>query len=83
MSHLAGTSNRQIASKMHISKDTVNKYVKEYDAQRAELLTRDPDAGLEAVVGSFGVAIAIVHTNDFDSVHVFHFSPSNLSASKR
>ena len=31
MSHLGGISNRQIASKMHMSKDTVNKYVKEYD----------------------------------------------------
>ena len=53
MSHLAGTSNRQIASKMHISKDTVNKYVKEYDAQRAELLTRDPDADPEEILQTF------------------------------
>ena len=53
MSHLAGVSNRQIASKMHISKDTVNKYVKEYDAQRAELLTRDPDADPEEILQTF------------------------------
>lgn len=53
MSHLAGTSNRQIAAKLHISKDTVNKYVKEYDAQRAELLIRDPDADSEEILQAF------------------------------
>lgn len=53
MSHLAGMSNRQIASKMHISKDTVNKYVKEYDTQRSELLTRNPDADPEEVLQTF------------------------------
>ncbi len=53
MNHLEGMSNRQIASKLHISKDTVNKYVKEYDAQRAELLTRDPEADPEEILQSF------------------------------
>lgn len=53
MNHLTGMSNRQIASKMHISKDTVNKYVKEYDTQRAELLTRDPEADPEEILQSF------------------------------
>ena len=53
MSHLAGISNRQIASKMHMSKDTVNKYVKEYDMQRAELLLRDPNTDPEEILETF------------------------------
>lgn len=45
--HLDGTSNREIASVMHMSKDTVNKYVKDYDLKKRELLKDNPtqDAG--------------------------------------
>ena len=31
LAHIDGMSNRAIASALHISKDTVNKYVNEYD----------------------------------------------------
>lgn len=34
LDHLDGMANRQIAAKMHMSKDTVNKYVKEYDEKK-------------------------------------------------
>lgn len=40
--HLDGTSNREIASVMHMSKDTVNKYVKYYDLKKRELLEDNP-----------------------------------------
>ena len=53
MRHLDGESNRQIASALHISKDTVNKYVNEYDAKRSELLAKDPDADPDEVLQSF------------------------------
>ena len=54
MRHLAGESNRQgVASALHISKDTVNKYVKEYDAQRAELLAKDPCTDPNEVLQAF------------------------------
>ena len=53
MRHLTGESNRQIASALHISKDTVNKYVKEYDTQRAELLEKDPGADPNEVLHAF------------------------------
>lgn len=45
--HLDGTSNREIAASLHMSKDTVNKYVNEYDAKKQILLERNPnqDAG--------------------------------------
>ena len=42
--HLDGISNRSIAAEMHISKDTVNKYVNEYEQQRSEILSKDPNA---------------------------------------
>ena len=42
--HLNNESNRKIANDLGIDKNTVNKYVNEYDAQRQELLTNDPDA---------------------------------------
>lgn len=32
--HLDGVSNREIAATMHMSKDTINKYVHEYDKKR-------------------------------------------------
>ncbi len=53
LKHLGGSSNREIARIMHISKDTVNKYVNEYNEQRAELLTRDPDITQSEVIQAF------------------------------
>ena len=42
--HLNNESNRKIADALGIDKNTVNKYVNEYDAQRRALLETDPDA---------------------------------------
>lgn len=42
--HLDGVSNRSIATEMHISKDTVNKYVNEYEQQRSRILSENPNA---------------------------------------
>ena len=36
--YIDGMSNRAIARKLHISKDTVNKYVNDYDQQKADLV---------------------------------------------
>ena len=33
LKHIDGMSNRSIASELHMSKDTVNKYVNEYENQ--------------------------------------------------
>lgn len=53
LDHLNGTSNRQIASKMHMSKDTINKYVNEYDKKRAEILALDPGADQGEIIQAF------------------------------
>ena len=53
LDHLNGVSNRQIAAKLHMSKDTVNKYVKEYDKKRAELLALNPDMDVSEVIQAF------------------------------
>lgn len=51
--HLNGESNRQIAADLHISKNTVNKYVQEYDQKRAEILARAPDTEQEQILQDF------------------------------
>ncbi len=43
LAHIDGMSNRAIANLLHMSKDTVNKYVNEYDEKRAQLLLANPD----------------------------------------
>ena len=52
--HLDGVSNREIASKMHMSKDTVNKYVNEYDEQKRKVLELnrevDPNELIAAII---------------------------------
>ena len=53
LDHLDGMANRQIAAKMHMSKDTVNKYVKEYDEKKAALLASDPDADQKEIIQAF------------------------------
>jgi transposase len=40
--HIKSISNRKIALKLGVSKDTVNKYVNEYDKQKAALLFANP-----------------------------------------
>jgi len=42
LKHIEGMSNRAIAKELHMSKDTVNKYVNEYQQQKSELLLLDP-----------------------------------------
>ena len=42
LQHIEGVSNRTIAVKLHMSKDTVNKYVAEYEKKREELLQSTP-----------------------------------------
>lgn len=51
--HLKGQSNRAIALELKVSKDTVNKYVKDYQEQRASLLEQQPDIDSEEIIQSF------------------------------
>lgn len=53
LSHVDGMSNRAIAAEMHMSKDTVNKYVSEYEDERAKLLAAHPDMDTAAIIQSF------------------------------
>lgn len=50
LKHIDGMSNRSIAKDMHISKDTVNKYVSEYEKQKSELLLMNPEADTEELI---------------------------------
>ena len=43
-------SNRAIARELHVSKDTVNKYVKEYQNQRSELLQANPEMNTSELI---------------------------------
>ena len=51
--HLNGTSNRDIARSLYVSKDTVNKYVNEYDRKRAELTAADPETDISEIIQDF------------------------------
>jgi transposase len=44
LKHIDGMSNRSIAGELHMSKDTVNKYVAEYEQKKQELLANNPEA---------------------------------------
>jgi transposase len=44
LKHINGMSNRSIARELHMSKDTVNKYVNEYEEKKSELLLMNPEA---------------------------------------
>ncbi|MDD2373217.1 MAG: helix-turn-helix domain containing protein [Syntrophomonadaceae bacterium] len=50
LKHLEGMSNRSIARELHMSKDTVNKYVAEYEKQKSELLLLNPEADPEELI---------------------------------
>ena len=43
-------SNRSIASELHMSKDTVNKYVAEYEQKKQELLANNPEADTKELI---------------------------------
>ena len=53
IAHLKGTSNREIARILHMSKDTVNKYVNEYDEKKAELLAMNPEMDQKEIIQAF------------------------------
>ena len=53
LAHIDGLSNRAIANALHLSKDTVNKYVNEYDEKRAELLLTNPDMDTAEIIQAF------------------------------
>ena len=50
LEHLNGVSNREIARQLHMSKDTVNKYVKEYDEKKAEFALLNPHSDQRLIV---------------------------------
>lgn len=43
LKHIEGMTNRAIAKQLHMSKDTVNKYINEYQHQKSELLQANPE----------------------------------------
>ena len=47
LKHRGGDSNRQIAADLGIDKNTVNKYVNEYERELAELMTKNPETDPE------------------------------------
>lgn len=51
--HIQGQSNREIARELHISKNTVNKYVAEYDALHHAMLDSDPSMDEEEIISAF------------------------------
>ena len=53
LAHIDGMSNRAIANLLHMSKDTVNKYVNEYDEKRAQLLLTNPDMDTSEIIQAF------------------------------
>ena len=50
LKHIDGISNRSIASELHMSKDTVNKYVAEYEHQKQELLANNSEADTKELI---------------------------------
>lgn len=53
LAHIDGMSNRAIANMLHLSKDTVNKYVNEYNEKREELLHTHPDMDVSEIIQAF------------------------------
>ena len=53
LAHIDGMSNRAIANILHLSKDTVNKYVNEYNEKREELLRMHPDMDTSEIIQAF------------------------------
>lgn len=53
LAHIDRMSNRAIANPLHLSKDTVNKYVNEYNEKREELLRMHPDMDTAEIIQAF------------------------------
>ena len=53
LAHIDGMSNRAIANILHLSKDTVNKYVNEYNEKRTELLLANPEMDTSEIIQAF------------------------------
>lgn len=53
LAHIDSMSNRAIANMLHISKDTVNKYVNEYNEKREKLLRMHPDMDTSEILQAF------------------------------
>ena len=53
LAQIDGMSNRAIANMLHLSKDTVNKYVNEYNEKREELLRLHPDMDTSEIIQAF------------------------------
>ena len=47
LKHRGGDSNRKIAAELGIDKNTVNKYVNEYEKELSDILAKNPEADLE------------------------------------
>ena len=45
-------SNRSIAAELHMSKDTVNKYVNEYEQEKSQLVLMNPEVDTEELIQS-------------------------------
>ncbi len=43
LKHIDGMTNRAIAKELHMSKDTINKYINEYQQQKSKLLQMNPE----------------------------------------
>ena len=50
--HRDGKSNREIAAKYHMSKNTVNKYVNEYNEQMIQLREKTPEADIRELISA-------------------------------
>ena len=53
LAHIDGMSNRAIANMLHMSKDTINKYVNEYNDRREDLLKLNPEMDPAEIVQAF------------------------------
>lgn len=53
LAHIDGMSNRAIANMLHIRKDTVNKYVNDYNEKREALLRMHPDMDTSEIIQAF------------------------------
>jgi len=51
--HIQGISNREIARELHVSKNTVNKYVSEYDEMHHKLNAANPSMDPNEIISGF------------------------------